>query len=95
MLLEKNSTPQFSKATKTVLHWHSLSVLSLCFTPEGSFLLSGGHECVLVKWMHRTGQTEFKPRLGAPLTEITLAKDNTLYATQHLDNSKIRFLNFS
>ena len=74
------------KPTKTVLHWHSLPVLSLCFTVEGSFLLSGGHECVLVKWMFKSGQKEFKPRLGAPLNEIACANDNTLYAAHHLDN---------
>lgn len=87
--MRDNGSRKTLKATKTVLHWHSLSVLSLCFTPEGSYLLSGGHECVLVKWMYRTGQPEFKPRLGAPLGEIVLAKDNTLYATQHLDNSRL------
>ena len=73
--------------TMSILHWHSLPVLTLSFSAEGSFLLSGGHECVLVKWMFRTGQKEFKPRLGAPLNEIYCTNDNTYYATRHLDNS--------
>lgn len=82
--------------SKTTLHWHSLPVICLNFTTEGSFLLSGGHECVLVKWMYKTGQKDFLPRLGAPLKEIHCSKDNTLYAVHHLDNSKKRFkfLNF-
>lgn len=80
-------TGQRQHATKSVLHWHSLPVLSLRFTPEGSYLLSGGHECVLVKWMFKSGQTEFKPRLGAPLSDIVLSKDNTLYVSQHTDNT--------
>ena len=81
-----------NKPTMNVLHWHSLPVLSICFTTEGSYLLSGGHECVLVKWMFKSGQKDFKPRLAAPIGEIFCSKDNTLYATQHLDNSKIDFL---
>ena len=76
------------KPVRNTLHWHSLPVLCLQFTTEGSFLLSGGHECVLVKWMYKTGQKDFLPRLGAPLSEIVSAKDNTLYAVQHSDNSK-------
>lgn len=75
------------KPTMSVLHWHSLPVLSLCFTTEGSFLLSGGHECVLVKWMYKSGQKDFRPRLGAPLNEICCSNDNTLIASRHLDNS--------
>jgi WD40 repeat protein len=76
------------KPTKTVLHWHSLPVLSLAFSAEGSYLLSGGHECVLVKWLFRTGQKDFKPRLGAPIAEVANSTDNTLYVTRHSDNSK-------
>ena len=77
-----------SKPTKTVLHWHALPVLSLCFTEEGSFLLSGGHECVLVKWIYKTGHKDFKPRLGAPINKISCSKDNTMYAISHVDNCK-------
>ena len=83
--LNKHSSP--IKPTKTKLHWHSLPVLTLCFTQEGSFLLSGGHECVLVKWMFKTAQKDFRPRLGAPLSELSCSTDNTLVATRHLDNS--------
>jgi NET1-associated nuclear protein 1 (U3 small nucleolar RNA-associated protein 17) len=76
-----------AKPTQSILHWHSLEVLSLCFTSEGSHLLSGGHECVLVKWLYKaSGQKDFKPRLGAPLGEIVCSTDNTLYAIRHLDN---------
>jgi len=81
-----NSKSHF-KPTMNILHWHSLPVLSLCFTTEGSFLLSGGHECVLVKWMYKSGQKVFKPRLGAPINEISCSNDNTIIGTRHLDNS--------
>ena len=79
------------KPTTNVLHWHALRVLSLCFTTEGSYLLSGGHECVLVKWMYKTGQKDFKARLGAPLSEIVCSKDNTIYDMRYIDNSTISF----
>lgn len=74
--------------TKTTLHWHCLPVMSLCFTTEGSHLLSGGHECVLVKWMYKTGHKDFKPRLGSQIKEIKCSRDNTIYALEHFDNSK-------
>ncbi|KAK7474309.1 hypothetical protein BaRGS_00034444 [Batillaria attramentaria] len=67
-------------------HWHSLPVQTLAFTPEGSCLLSGGHECVLVKWQMNSEQREYLPRLGAPLCGIAPSPDGTLYATSHTDN---------
>ncbi|XP_067932246.1 WD repeat-containing protein 75-like isoform X1 [Watersipora subatra] len=80
-----------NKAVYTWIHWHSLPVLSLSYTPEGSFLLSGGHESVLVKWPHGSygnkSQREFLPRLGASVSHITTSLDNSLYITSHLDNS--------
>ncbi|CAF0710964.1 unnamed protein product [Brachionus calyciflorus] len=76
-----------SKPTESVLHWHSLPVVSLSFTTEGSILYSGGHECVLVKWLFKTGQKDFKPRLGAPISSITSSLDNTFCAVKHLDNT--------
>lgn len=86
--IKENYQPKnLIKPVKNTLHWHSLPVLCLNFTSEGSFLLSGGHECVLVKWMYKTGSKDFLPRLGAPLSEITCSKDNTLYAIRHSDNS--------
>lgn len=85
----KKVTKKLLKPAMSVLHWHSLPVISLSFTTEGSYLLSGGHECVLVKWLFKTGQKEFKPRLGAPLSEIASSFDSTFFVTKHLDNSII------
>ncbi|XP_053374585.1 WD repeat-containing protein 75-like [Mercenaria mercenaria] len=77
---------QEDKAVKSVLHWHSLPVRDLCYTQEGSYLLSGGHECVLVKWHHDSGYKDYLPRLGAPLNHIVCSSDNLLYATCYDDN---------
>lgn len=86
---KKTMSELVNKPTKSILHWHSLPVISLRFTPEGSFLLSGGHECVLVKWLYKTGQKDFRPRLGSPIGQIVSSLDNTLYATRHLDNCEL------
>ncbi|KAH9518574.1 WD repeat-containing protein 75 [Bulinus truncatus] len=71
----------------TVIHWHALPVTCLDFTPDGSNLLSGGHECVLVKWQtNNTARRDFKPRMGAPLADIVVSPDGNFYATKHNDN---------
>ena len=83
------------KAINTWVHWHALPVLSLCYTPEGTYLLSGGHESVLTKWCHESygdqSQREYLPRLGAPVSNVTSSADNSVYVTTHLDNCKCQF----
>ncbi|KAI8793076.1 WD repeat-containing protein 75 [Biomphalaria glabrata] len=78
----KNAEPVTS-----INHWHALSVSCLEYTPDGSNLLSGGHECVLVRWQtNNTDRRDFKPRMGAPLKEIVVSPDGNFYATKHTDN---------
>ncbi|SNX86138.1 related to NAN1 - U3 snoRNP protein [Melanopsichium pennsylvanicum] len=64
-------------APSTVLHWHAHAVSSLCFSPNGAHLLSGGEEGVLVVWhlgvSGNAASKEFVPRLGAPLSAIAVA----------------------
>ncbi|TKY89507.1 hypothetical protein EX895_002038 [Sporisorium graminicola] len=64
-------------APSTVLHWHAHAVSSLCFSPNGVHLLSGGEEGVLVVWhlgaSGNAASREFVPRLGAPLSAIAVA----------------------
>ncbi len=73
--------------TISYLHWHSLSVLCLSFSSDGSYLLSGGHECVLVKWLYTKSEPTFRPRLGAPILHLNSSNDQTFYACTHSDNS--------
>ncbi|WAQ94720.1 WDR75-like protein [Mya arenaria] len=72
------------KAVKSQLHWHALPVLDLCFTAEGSYLLSGGHECVLVKWHQDSNYKDFLPRLGAPINHLDIVCQNFISA-ENLD----------
>ncbi|KAH6917000.1 WD40-repeat-containing domain protein [Coprinopsis sp. MPI-PUGE-AT-0042] len=61
------------KRTQTTsLHWHAHAVTALSFTPNGAYLLSGGEEAVLVIWQLHTGKKEFVPRVGAPISTISV-----------------------
>ena len=59
---------------------------------SGSYMLSGGHECVLVKWRYNSPEKDTLPRLGAPIIGISCSSDNQYYATCHTDNSENPFL---
>jgi len=69
------------------MHWHAHQVLSLAFSPDGVYLLSGGYEGVLVIWQLGTGARTFLPRLGAPLRTITVPPDFSHYILGCADNS--------
>lgn len=60
------------RAQTTVLHWHAHAVSSIAFTPNGAYLLSGGEESVLVIWQLHTGNKEFVPRVGAPISSVAV-----------------------
>ena len=72
--IPKGVTGVEKKAPTTTLHWHAHAVSSVAFTSNGAYLLSGGEEAVLVIWQLHTGRKEFVPRVGAPITSITVSK---------------------
>ncbi|KAF8061314.1 ycf24 [Scenedesmus sp. PABB004] len=55
----------------TTVHWHAHAVGALAFTLDGSHLLSGGQEGVLVQWSLPAAKRTYLPRLGGPLCGIT------------------------
>lgn len=78
---------QKKEYTYSTLHWHHNAVSSLCFTPEGTNLLSGGVESVLVQWRYnQESQKDFLPRLGGAITHINVSPDGALFCTSHSDN---------
>ncbi|NXU49613.1 WDR75 protein, partial [Turnix velox] len=73
--------------TYSTLHWHHDTVMDLAFSVEGTSLLSGGVESVLVLWRNESGcQKDFLPRLGSAIEYISMASDGTLCCTLHTDN---------
>lgn len=60
---------------------------------EGTSLLSGGRESVLVEWRDATEKNkEFLPRLGATIEHISVSPAGDLFCTSHSDNSKSDFV---
>jgi NET1-associated nuclear protein 1 (U3 small nucleolar RNA-associated protein 17) len=62
------------RAPTSTLHWHAHAVSALTFTPNGSYLLSGGEESVLVIWQIHSGKKEFVPRVGAPIDSMAVSR---------------------
>lgn len=76
-----NSKPQ------RLLKWHVDQVKSLTFTPDSTFLLSGGLEKVLVFWHLETDKTQFLPRLNGTIEKISIDTNKSDYYTLTLKNT--------
>ncbi|KYO33720.1 WD repeat-containing protein 75 [Alligator mississippiensis] len=73
--------------TFSAMHWHHNAVMDLAFTVEGTNLLSGGLESVLVQWRDGSeSKKEFLPRLGSTIEHISVSPDGTLCCTSHAEN---------
>ncbi|EFX78840.1 hypothetical protein DAPPUDRAFT_305112 [Daphnia pulex] len=75
------------RPVKTVYHWHTLAVSSVCFSSEAEYLYSGGSEKVMVKWRLGGKRKQFLPRMGSTIKFIVNAPDNICVATSHSDNA--------
>ncbi|KAJ8282656.1 hypothetical protein COCON_G00051750 [Conger conger] len=83
---------QKKEYTYSTQHWHHNAVSALSFTPEGTNLLSGGIEAVLVLWHYGAESRDLLPRLGSAIEHISVSPDGTLFCTSHRDN-KITVIN--
>ncbi|KAG2426597.1 hypothetical protein HXX76_012913 [Chlamydomonas incerta] len=71
----------------TTLHWHAHPVGCLTFSPDGTYLLSGGSEGVLVQWALETNRPGFLPRLGGALLGLHPSPaDPARYLVRQADN---------
>jgi NET1-associated nuclear protein 1 (U3 small nucleolar RNA-associated protein 17) len=75
-------------------HWHSREVCSVAYGSSGAYMLSGGHEGVLVIWQTDSGNASFLPRLGAPIRCVSVSQSVTgshplLYAVSLVSNAVI------
>ncbi|WFD36012.1 NET1-associated nuclear protein 1 [Malassezia cuniculi] len=80
--------PQAANVPTTTLHWHAHAVSSLAYTADGTQLLSGGEEGVLVLWKVNSGNAgtegrEFVPRLGAPIVSIATARAHDAHLQEY------------
>ena len=75
------------KPAKCILHWHFSPIRSLAWTPEGSFLYSGGDERTLCKWSETDKRTpsSFVPRIGSEIIGISVWAEGV--AVQLANNS--------
>ena len=56
--------------------------------PPGTYLLSGGEECVLVVWQLASCKSHYRPRLGAQITRIACAPSDQSFAVSLQNNGK-------
>ncbi|KAI9228704.1 MAG: WD40-repeat-containing domain protein [Piptocephalis tieghemiana] len=70
--LSSSTSPTTTPPVRQTLHWHAFGVNCLAFSPDGSLLLSGGQEGVLVSWQLRAQDRSFLPRLGASLSHLSI-----------------------
>lgn len=82
---DETSPPEPPAAT---VHWHAQAVGCLTFSVDGTHLLSGGSEAVLVMWDAVTGKRAYLPRLGGALVGIVGCEgDGAKYALRQADNT--------
>ena len=62
------------------MHWHAQAVTCLKATEDGGYLLSAGHEGVLVMWQLDTGYRQVLPRLGGAVIALANSSCGTVVA---------------
>ncbi|XP_031551776.1 WD repeat-containing protein 75-like [Actinia tenebrosa] len=68
------------------LHWHAHPLASVAFTHDGSYMISGGQEAVLVLWQYSSNSRQFLPRMGSPIKHVACSHDDSVIAVSHEDN---------
>ncbi|KAK6496682.1 hypothetical protein TWF481_001670 [Arthrobotrys musiformis] len=76
-----------TKIVKSKLHWHRTGVGCIKYSKDGTYLISGGRETVLVLWQLSTSSRQTLPNLGASIKTIILSPTGSTYALILADNS--------
>lgn len=75
-VLDSDAQPAGSIQSKTTptttLHWHAHPVSAVAFNAAGTTILSAGQEGVLVLWSLLSQGKQFAPRLGGPITAVSV-----------------------
>lgn len=77
-----NSRYEQTAPLRSLLHWHSVEVNCVRFSPDGASLFSGGAEAVLVRWdLTAEGvKADYLPRLGSSLQQLASTPDGSVLA---------------
>ncbi|KAF8531806.1 quinon protein alcohol dehydrogenase-like superfamily [Trichophaea hybrida] len=71
----------------TKYHWHRVAVCSVKWALDGSYIVSGGLETVLVIWQLATGHKQFLPHMGAGINNIVVSPRGSAYVLNLSNNS--------
>ncbi|KAL3457634.1 hypothetical protein BJX64DRAFT_280480 [Aspergillus heterothallicus] len=77
---------QDKQSTPRRLHWHRDSVTAVHWSRDGNYLISGGHESVMVLWQLDTGRKQFLPHLSSPICNIIVSSSGNSYGVKLADN---------
>ncbi|KAL8761496.1 MAG: hypothetical protein Q9184_002375 [Pyrenodesmia sp. 2 TL-2023] len=89
-LIQKEKTADkrpTAELTSRKMHWHRNAILSVKWSRDGNYIISGGLETVLMIWQLETGSYHTLPHLGAPLEGIVVSPSGSSYAVRLADNS--------
>ena len=67
----------------------NINILHL-YSPQGTYLLSGGEESVLVLWQLATEQKHFRPRLSAPIVGVACCPGDQTFAASLESNGNLK-----
>ncbi|KAL4917052.1 WD40-repeat-containing domain protein [Aspergillus aurantiobrunneus] len=68
------------------LHWHRDPVTAVRWSKDGNYVLSGGHESVMVLWQLDTGRKQFLPHLSSSIRNIVVSGSGNSYVVKLADN---------
>ncbi|KAL4869633.1 hypothetical protein BDV12DRAFT_184968 [Aspergillus spectabilis] len=82
----KGHRDEDKKSAPRRLHWHREPVRAVRWSKDGNYVLSGGHESVMVLWQLDTGRKQFLPHLSSPICNIVVSDSGNTYAVKLADN---------
>jgi NET1-associated nuclear protein 1 (U3 small nucleolar RNA-associated protein 17) len=86
-VMNKVKNPGEDDIVSRRFHWHRNEVLTVKWSLDGNYIISGGHETVMVIWQLDTGQQQFLPHLSATIQTLAVSNAGSAYAVQLADNS--------